>query len=305
MVASRASSPRRGSALRPRARGRRRRRRHRGVRAPHGALRSQRTPRGRTFLVRVGGRGALARAERPTHVYGGQPDDDTLGLRAHLHALPPSRRMARRRRAYPRRPASRRHPRRAHPWATRHELSDRHGMGVVARVAGRRARSRWRMPGTCAATRSAERCSGRSTGSRWDARGKPSNPAIKRKGFARRLSPDTLEGSHVEVDRGNREGAAPGGMVPGTVSDEIVEKCRRELDSPGAFAVHPAAAQAIRQFGGLRIRVEGPGRDSSKSSVDLEPTLAVGEADRMQTYFPCLRNRDVYPSERPRAATCF
>jgi hypothetical protein len=56
-----------------------------------------------------------------------------------------------------------------------------------------------------------------------------------------------------------------------------------ELQGEG-FTLFPAAERALREFGGLRVEVAGPGRECARSSFEVKPSLALGERDRFAAF---------------------
>ncbi len=54
----------------------------------------------------------------------------------------------------------------------------------------------------------------------------------------------------------------------------------RLLGPDGYCDMFPAAEQALREFGGIRVEQTGPGRECARSPFVFDPMLAEGEADR-------------------------
>ena len=73
-----------------------------------------------------------------------------------------------------------------------------------------------------------------------------------------------------------------------------MERWRRELEGPGGFVRFPAATAALAEFGGLRVEQGGAGVTSARETFELDPTLAVGEADRFAR-FESIVGRRLYP----------
>ncbi|MFC3502245.1 SUKH-3 domain-containing protein [Micromonospora krabiensis] len=51
-------------------------------------------------------------------------------------------------------------------------------------------------------------------------------------------------------------------------------------ESLGDFAWHAAAEEFLREFGGVRVEVNGPGAAVAQESFEIDPGLAVGEEKR-------------------------
>ena len=85
------------------------------------------------------------------------------------------------------------------------------------------------------------------------------------------------------------------GWHPGRQVADLVAQWRGALESDGGFQLHPAAESVLLEYGGLVIDSHGPGRDLARSPLHLDPTLAVGEEDRLHEYFPELAGRDFFP----------
>ncbi|SBT68512.1 SUKH-3 immunity protein [Micromonospora sediminicola] len=47
--------------------------------------------------------------------------------------------------------------------------------------------------------------------------------------------------------------------------------------APEGFSAHDAARAFLTEFGGLTVRVSGPGRDYARVGVRLDPTLCLGQ----------------------------
>jgi hypothetical protein len=84
------------------------------------------------------------------------------------------------------------------------------------------------------------------------------------------------------------------GWFPGRRVDELVAGWTAQLDRSGGFRIFPAAAQGLREFGGLRITQRGPGLECSRESFELVPTAALGEDDRFEEYARIVGSR-LYP----------
>jgi hypothetical protein len=70
---------------------------------------------------------------------------------------------------------------------------------------------------------------------------------------------------------------------------------KHALEGGGRFTLHEAAEAVLLSFGGLRLGERGPGDQISRSTVYLDPAVAIGEEDRFCDYFERLRGRDVFP----------
>jgi hypothetical protein len=75
---------------------------------------------------------------------------------------------------------------------------------------------------------------------------------------------------------------------------ELVTHWSAEL-APEGFRLHAAAERVLLEFGGLRVGSSGTGRERATSRLVLDPSLALGEHDRLHEYFDELRGRDVFP----------
>ena len=60
------------------------------------------------------------------------------------------------------------------------------------------------------------------------------------------------------------------------------------------FAIFPAAQQALRRFGGLRVEQRGPGEMCARETFVIDPLLALYEDDRFQAYASPL-GTELYP----------
>ena len=76
---------------------------------------------------------------------------------------------------------------------------------------------------------------------------------------------------------------------------DLVAQWRRALESDAGFRLHPVAESVLLEYGGLVIDSHGPGRDLARSPLRLDPTLALGEEDRLHEYFPELAGREFFP----------
>ncbi|MFJ8477002.1 SUKH-3 domain-containing protein [Kitasatospora sp. NPDC094011] len=65
----------------------------------------------------------------------------------------------------------------------------------------------------------------------------------------------------------------PGRRVP-------VERWRGMLEASGLIRMHEAAEEFLSEFGGLDVRVSGPGIDVARTRFRFDPELTVGEEDR-------------------------
>ena len=85
------------------------------------------------------------------------------------------------------------------------------------------------------------------------------------------------------------------GWHPGRQVADLVRQWRAALESDGGFQLHSAAESVLLEYGGLVIDSHGPGRDLARSPLHLDPTLVLGEEDRLREYFPELVGRDFCP----------
>jgi hypothetical protein len=87
---------------------------------------------------------------------------------------------------------------------------------------------------------------------------------------------------------------ARSGWYRGRRVDERVEAWRRQLAEGDNFQMFPAAEVALREFGGICVRSEGPGIECARGSVDLDPELARGERQRFER-FKGVIGQDTFP----------
>jgi len=85
------------------------------------------------------------------------------------------------------------------------------------------------------------------------------------------------------------------GWYRGRQVADLVAQWRRALESEGGFTLHAPAESVLLEYGGLVIDAHGPGRDLARSPLHLDPTLALGEEDRLHDYFPELAGRGFFP----------
>lgn len=62
---------------------------------------------------------------------------------------------------------------------------------------------------------------------------------------------------------------------------------------PG-FSFSPAAADALARYGGITVRQSGPGIERGRDSFELDPTLALGEAELFREY-GAIVGEDLFP----------
>jgi hypothetical protein len=84
------------------------------------------------------------------------------------------------------------------------------------------------------------------------------------------------------------------GWTEGRLNHAPVAKWARDLDAPGGFTMFDAARDALAEFGGLSVRIDGAGIDFAKGSFQIDPTLAVGEEERFRRLGERLSKR-LYP----------
>lgn len=71
------------------------------------------------------------------------------------------------------------------------------------------------------------------------------------------------------------------GWRPGRMID--IEPWRHRLESSG-FQMHAAADLFLTEFGGLVVKIDGPGISCARVPFELDPTLADGEDDRFSEW---------------------
>jgi len=84
------------------------------------------------------------------------------------------------------------------------------------------------------------------------------------------------------------------GWRPDRQDCKAVAEWREKIDGPGGFEMSEAARQALAEFGGIKIEVRGRGIDFAKTSVHIDPTLAIGEESRFEVFGKQLGSR-LYP----------
>jgi len=84
------------------------------------------------------------------------------------------------------------------------------------------------------------------------------------------------------------------GWYPGRRQDERVATWRRDLAETDAFQMFPAAEVALKEFGGINVRGDGPGIECARGSVELDPELAQGERERFER-FRDIVGQDIFP----------
>lgn len=84
-------------------------------------------------------------------------------------------------------------------------------------------------------------------------------------------------GWSVEVERVLRDA----GWYPGRNTDPA--PWHEQLEADG-FHIHPAAEQFLREFAGLTVDHGGPGITRAREPFELDPLLALGEADRFSEW---------------------
>ncbi len=94
------------------------------------------------------------------------------------------------------------------------------------------------------------------------------------------------------------------GWYPGRDVSELVEKWKRKLSRPGRFYMFAAAERALREFGGIRVEVEGPGLECARSGFRINPMLAGWELDRFSAYEERIGVR-IFPLGLAVGGSCF
>jgi hypothetical protein len=84
------------------------------------------------------------------------------------------------------------------------------------------------------------------------------------------------------------------GWFPGRSVDTTVDGWIEKLDGPGGFQIFPAARHALRTFGDLEVRQDGPGIDHARQSFEIDPTSALGDGDLFDMWAQRLGAR-LYP----------
>ncbi|MER7756714.1 SUKH-3 domain-containing protein [Kitasatospora sp. NPDC097643] len=82
-------------------------------------------------------------------------------------------------------------------------------------------------------------------------------------------------------------GWRPGRRVP-------VQPWRELLEASGLVRMHEAAELFLSEFGGLDVRISGPGINVAKARFHFDPELALGEEDRFADWSATL-GRDIFP----------
>ncbi|MGW4196470.1 SUKH-3 domain-containing protein [Streptomyces sp. NPDC005004] len=73
-----------------------------------------------------------------------------------------------------------------------------------------------------------------------------------------------------------------------------VEPWRERLEASGEVRMHEAARSFLAEFGGLSVRIGGPGVTCAKSPFGFEPGFLVGEEDRFADWSRTI-GRDLFP----------
>ena len=82
------------------------------------------------------------------------------------------------------------------------------------------------------------------------------------------------------------------GWSPERDTSSSVDEWARRLGE--GFPIFPAARDALRRYGGLRVRQEGPGDERARESFDLDPVHCVMYEDEFAEYGARLSTR-LYP----------
>ena len=72
-----------------------------------------------------------------------------------------------------------------------------------------------------------------------------------------------------------------------------VDAWRTHFEAAGCV-MSPAAEEFLSRFGGLDVRISGPGRERAREPFDLEPMLCDGEEDRFVELSRSME-RDLFP----------
>ena len=86
------------------------------------------------------------------------------------------------------------------------------------------------------------------------------------------------------------------GWFPGRrVPDDLLAAWLTVLERDGRFRSHQEAVSTLREFGGLQVGVSGPGRARATLDVHVDPSLVVGEEDRILGRLIELRGKGLFP----------
>jgi hypothetical protein len=65
---------------------------------------------------------------------------------------------------------------------------------------------------------------------------------------------------------------------------QVDEWCVALATGGSRFEIFPAAAEALSVYGGLRLEQRSPGLSMARETLELDPTLALGEDDRFDRF---------------------
>lgn len=87
-----------------------------------------------------------------------------------------------------------------------------------------------------------------------------------------------------EWSAGTRRIMELAGWFPSRRNVQGVQRWAKRLAESDALQMHQAAADALAEFGGLVVGLDGPGIACRKVGFNLDPELAIGERDRLQRF---------------------
>ncbi|MGW1910417.1 SUKH-3 domain-containing protein [Streptomyces sp. NPDC002076] len=122
----------------------------------------------------------------------------------------------------------------------------------------------------------------------WQARRRPDwpeNTPVDQAWVEAEAAPLREDGAVEETLRA--AGWRPGRRVP-------VQLWREMLEATGLVRMHEAAELFLSEFGGLDVRISGPGIDVAKTPFHFDPEQVVGEEDRFADWSVTV-GRDIFP----------
>lgn len=94
------------------------------------------------------------------------------------------------------------------------------------------------------------------------------------------------------------------GWFPGRRVQHSVALWKEALLRSDGFTMFASAEKALLEFGGLKSLEQGPGVTCSREPFEINPTLAIYEADRFEA-FSALVNTQLYPLGEAVGSMCF
>ena len=94
------------------------------------------------------------------------------------------------------------------------------------------------------------------------------------------------------------------GWFPGRRRDDLVTAWSERLRDESGFALSPAAAEALAEFGYLGSSLSGPGLECATTPFVIDPSGAVGEED-LFARFGSLIGQTLYPIGQVEDRTAF